>query len=416
MFRRACGVVAAIAATTLVVAACGSSGSGGGGGALSSSTAGSRISIKVGILTDATGPGNATAAAVDGIKAGIYNAKKDGIDIQYVVADTGTNPATAVTAATRLVQQDHVTVVMAYSSVLFAAAPYLAAHNVPVVGVAQDGPEWISDHNMFSVFGPAHQELVSTTFAKFFKQQGATILGSLGYGIAPNSALAAKALGVSGPAEGLTVGYMNPNFAFGGTDVGPVALAVKNAHVDGFQTTTAISANFTLLKAMRDINGLPKTVVLFTGYGAELINAGAAAQRDAQGVYFPISYEPVELNTPATQRFQAARKAVGLTGIPSYAEYFGYAGVDLLEAGLKGSGPTPSAAKIISTLSTVHDFTAYGLTGDHSFDVNDRTHVVNGPANCMWFTQFENGKFVPVKGASPLCGELLEGKTVSLTQ
>ena len=151
--------VALSAAALVALTACGSSSKGSspppttgassssGGGPSSSASAssggGNGTTITVGVLADFTGPaasGNKTVT--DGIKAGVVYANRNGYKVKYVLADTATNPATALSAAQKLVQQDHVSVVIAHSAITFSAAPYLTAHNVPVIGAGEDGPEW----------------------------------------------------------------------------------------------------------------------------------------------------------------------------------------------------------------------------------------------------------------------------------
>ena len=95
-----------------------------------------------------------------------------------------TNPATALSAAQKFVTQDHVDAVIAVSSLTFAAAPYLTAHKVPVIGAGEDGPEWTKATNMFSVFGALNTTKVTDTLGKFYKMQGVTTVGAVGYSIA----------------------------------------------------------------------------------------------------------------------------------------------------------------------------------------------------------------------------------------
>jgi branched-chain amino acid transport system substrate-binding protein len=423
VFRVRQGALVVTAVVAVVAAACSSGTSGPtttppSGATANSSHSAAGTDITVGVLTDLTGPASAgNTSSPKGVKAGTVVAEKSGIHIKYVVGDTGSNPATALTVARKLVVQDHAQVIMSISALTFGASSWLTAHKIPVFGVAEDGPEWVTAPNMFSAIGAAHQELVATTFAKFFKQFGSTTLGSLGYGISPNSGLAAKGLGVSGPKEGLKVGYMNANFEFGSNNVQPAALAIKAANVDGLQTTVATNTSFALIQALKNLNATPKNIVLFTGYGADLLNSGEASINAAQGVYFPIAFEPVELNTAGTKAFMAARTAAGLSGLPTYSEYFAYAGVMLLIQALEGTGTAnPSQAEIITSASKITRFTANGLTGAHAYNPADRQNIVNGPESCMWFTQLEGKTFKTVKGASPLCGELIPGAKVSLSQ
>jgi ABC-type branched-subunit amino acid transport system substrate-binding protein len=88
-----------------------------------------------------------------GVAAGAVEAAKEGYTIKYIPADTATSPATTLSAVQKLVEQDHVSAVLAVSALTFAAAGYLKAQGVPVIGAAEDGPEWIPDTNMFSVYG-----------------------------------------------------------------------------------------------------------------------------------------------------------------------------------------------------------------------------------------------------------------------
>src|SRR3954451_6670691 len=108
--------IAAVAAAGLLAAGCSSSGSGksatstgGGGSSGGGGGGGANKTITVGLLTDLTGPaasGNKTS--VEGVKAGVVYAARNGYNVKYVVADTATNPATALSAAQKLVTQNHV--------------------------------------------------------------------------------------------------------------------------------------------------------------------------------------------------------------------------------------------------------------------------------------------------------------------
>src|SRR3954447_2583516 len=174
------------AAAALIVTACSSSNSPKTTSSSGSSSQPGNISYKVGILVDQTGPASSTnKTVVDGVKAGAQYAARQGVTIKYVVGDTQTSPAAALAAAQKLVTQDHVDAVIAESALVFAAAPYLTARGVPVVGAGQDGPEWTTAKNMFSVFGALNNNKVSITVGNFFKTVGVTNLASIGYGISP---------------------------------------------------------------------------------------------------------------------------------------------------------------------------------------------------------------------------------------
>ena len=85
---------------------------------------------------------------------------------------------------------------------------------------------------MFPAYGYTDTSIVTTGAGQYFKMQGRTNVGTLGYGISPTSAESAKGTAVSAQQAGLKAGYVNANFPFGSTNVQPVALAMKVAGVD----------------------------------------------------------------------------------------------------------------------------------------------------------------------------------------
>jgi ABC-type branched-subunit amino acid transport system substrate-binding protein len=410
-----------MAAALITVAGCGSSSkaaspSGGGSNAPSGSGAsgGATKTITVGVMSDVTGLGaSGNKTSIEGVKTGAVYALRQGYVIKYVLADTATNPATALSAAQKLVTQDHVSVVIGLSSLMFAASAYLTAHGVPVVGADQDGPEWAAAKNMFSVFGALHTTKVTDTLGRFYKTQGVTTVGALGYSISPLSSEAAKASIASAQSVGLKKGYLNSSFPFGSTDVQPVVLGMKAAGVDGFTATTDPNTAFSLVSGLRQNGAKIKVAIFATGYGGDLLQAGPGQLAAAQGAYFSLGYEPVELKTAATEQFQSDLTEAGVSGEPTFAEYNGYVSIGLLVRALKADGGDAKASALISALSGIHDWDALGLFGTHKLDINDRTNIVAGADNCMWVTQLSGEQFKLVAGATPICGKVLAGVTVS---
>jgi Periplasmic binding protein len=120
-----------------------------------------------------------------------------------------------------------------------------------VVAVGEDGPEWLTAKNMFSVFGALNTTKVATTFGQFMNSQGVTNLGELGYGVSPVSAESAKGDAASAETAGITVGYLNANFPFGSTNVAPVAIAMNAGGVNGFTASTDPNTAFLLITALK---------------------------------------------------------------------------------------------------------------------------------------------------------------------
>jgi branched-chain amino acid transport system substrate-binding protein len=404
--RRLLGGAAGSAALLVTLAACGGSSGATSGGA--GSTAKAQTAVTVGVLTDVTGAA-AADGVVDGVKAGTVYAAREGYKIKYIVADTATNPTAALAAAQKLVTQDRVTAVIANSAVAFSATTYLTAHNVPVIGFAEDGREWFTSPNMFSITGPTLYKEVTTTIGQFFKNQGVTSIGTLGYSVSPSSAAVATEGAASAKAVGLKVGYLNAQLPFGTTDVGPTVLAMKAGGVDGFFASVDANTAFSLITGLHNQGVNLKAALLPTGYGGELAKSGPGAQQAAQGAYFSLGYEPVELETAATKQFQSDLKAAGFTGEPSIFHYNGYISVGLLVRALKAAGSKVSSASLLTALRGIHDWDGLGLYGNIKYDINAKK-ITTG--ECLFVTRLEGSTFKPVKNASPICGSLTD-QTIS---
>ncbi|WP_307873672.1 MULTISPECIES: ABC transporter substrate-binding protein [unclassified Frankia] len=408
--RRALAAAATGAAALLVtLAACGSSS--GNGATSDGSTKKPATTITIGVLTDVTGPassGNKTS--IDGVKAGVVYAARQGYTIKYVIGDTATNPATALSAAQKMVTQDHVLAVIASSAIALTATGYLTAHNIPVIGIPEDGPEWTTSKNMFPVTGPLDQTFVATTTGAFLKKMGVTSVASIGYSVSPQSSEAASASAESARRAGIKVGYLNAKFPFGSTDVGAVVLAMKAAGIDGFTGLVDPNTSFAILTGLHDQGVDIKAALMPVGYGGDLTQAGPGAIQAAQGAYFALSYQPVELNTPATRQFESDLKAARVTGEPTLAQYTGYSSVGLLVRALKGTAANPTQASLIASLSTIHNWDALGLFGSQTADPN-----ADQPAQdqCLFMAQLEGNSFKTVPGAEPICGKTIPGVKVA---
>jgi ABC-type branched-subunit amino acid transport system substrate-binding protein len=412
--------LAAAAAIVMVAAACSSSSkSASGGGGSPTGSAGSAgttgKTLTVGVLTDLTGLGSTSAHTLpEGVKVGVGWAANQGYNIKYIVVDTATNPAQALTAAQKLVTQDHVFAVIANSAITFAAAPFLASHGIPVVGAGVDATEWITDRNMFSIIGDLDFTRVYSVWGTIMKKLGVTNLASLGYSISPSSSDTAKGNAISAQLAGIKVGYLNANFPFGGTNVGPAALAIKAAGSDGLITSIEQNTEFALVDALRNEGAPIKVVLNATGYGADLVGGGPGATRIAQGQYFLTSTEPMEMNTPATKKASADfQKYGGISGDPTFGEYQGYLSIAALVQGLKAAGSNPTQASFIDAMNKITNFNGLGLYGAHSIDFSPANRgKVEGADNCDFITQYSGSSFHLVPGMEPICGITVPGKKV----
>ena len=364
----------------------------------------------LGVLTDLTGAASGTEkTTVQGVKAGVGLANSEGWKFKYVVADAQTSPTAAVSAARQLVQQNHVDAVIAVSALTFAASPYLASKGIPVIGAATDGPEWITTKNMFSVFGTGDFHKVNSGLGDFLKLVGAKNLATMGYSVPPSTNLTAKASAVSAQNAGLEVGYKNSEFPLGSTNVGPAAIAIKNAGSDALSAAMLQNTVFALITALHQNGVQLKAPVLATGYGNELLTAGAGEKQAAQGAYFTMSYEPIEMQTAATKQLASAMSTyAGVHNDPDLNEYLGYVSVDLFKTALQKTGSNPSHEQLVDTVLGIRSYNAAGLFGSHSIGfAMDQRGSYQGADNCIWYVQFSGNSFHLVSGATPLCGKNL---------
>jgi ABC-type branched-subunit amino acid transport system substrate-binding protein len=371
--------------------------------------------ITVGVLTDLTGPGaNISSTFPQGVKAGIgLAAAQDGIHIKYVVADTTTTPTGVLSAAQRLVAEDHVYAVIASSVLFFAAAPYLASHNIPVFGPGSDGDEWITTPNLFSIIGYQNYGKAYTMFGAFYKSRGVTNLATVGYGVEPSSKQSAEDIAASAQHFGIKIGYENYNFPLGSTNVEPLVLAMKSAGINGLSTSIVTNSNLAIVTGLNQ-EGIHPVNVLATGYGGDLVQGGPGAAQEAQGSYFITAAEPVELHTAATEQFQSALKTyAGVTGDPTFSEYNGYLAIAAMAAGLKAGGINQTQSELIHTMLNLQGFDGEGLWGGHTLSfAMDQRGTMSSVDNCIWFEHYVGSSFIPVQGFSPICGSVIPGITV----
>jgi branched-chain amino acid transport system substrate-binding protein len=403
--QRFATMLSVAAVLSLALTACSSSkssGTGGGGGSTQSTpTSGT---LKVGVITDSTGAaasGYVTTEA--GIKAYVnYVNASGGINgqkLSYVMGDSTSTPAGALTAAQKLVQTDKVFAIISVTSDLFGAEPYLLKSGIPVVGTGFDGPEWEtqSNTNLFDALGPSDPSTVYTTNAMVMKALGATTCGSIGYSDSPSASKSAVAA-VSSCKNGGLKATDASLVAFGSTDMAPVALKMKSANVDGVWLGVVPSTGFALAAALRQQGVTPKAFVLETGYGGDLLSSSAAVT-GAQGFQFSSTGQPVEANTTATQLMVKNLASAGETRTPTFAEQNAYIGMAAFAAGLKAAGANPSKASFMTAMRAVKGFNADGLLSPESIDFSSYAPSMS----CQWLVTLTGKKFVPVAN-SPFCG------------
>jgi branched-chain amino acid transport system substrate-binding protein len=398
---------AVLLAGALALTGCSSSGKGGG----SSSGAAGGSPIKIGVITELTGVGSSGHTTTEqGVKAYVnYVNASGGINghkLSYVMEDTQSTPTGALQATEKAWEQDKVFALMVLSSYWGGAEPYALKNNIPAVGNGESGVDWLNpkNTNLFSSNGVTAETTVYTAIGDYMKAQGVTSCGTVVYSDSDSSqkggASAMKSCQVAGLKDGFTAGVK-----FGTTDVGALALRMKQAGVDGVYMPVVPDTGFALAAALRQVSLTPKAYLLATGYGGDLL-ASSAAVNAAQGFDFSSTGQPIEANTPATQLEAKNLATAGVTGTPTYAEQNAYISMAAIADGLKAAGANPTSASFATALRGIKDFNADGLLSPNTVDFSSYT-----PAQqCLWVVKLTGQKFVPVPN-SPFCGPQVKGVT-----
>ena len=369
--------------------------------------------VTVGMLTSVTGP-NASAypGAVAGTRArlALQNARGgvDGRKIELVVGDDQSSPGSVLPAVENMVSNQHAFAILAETGLFFVAAHFLQQNGVPVVGSSADGNEWFMKPytNMFS-FTPSSRNFPAYTgMATFMKQHGVTNVASLGYGISPSSAAAAKGFALSAQKEGMKVGYLDASVPFAGVNVTTDVLGMTKAHVDGLYLPLAFDTNLAMTLGAKQAGLHLKVALSATGYGSTLLSQPAAVQA-MQGAYLSVSQTPVELHTPATKVQQAAlKKYAHFTGVPDYGYTIGWLSADLFIRGLELAGRHPTRQSFMTNLRKVKSYNGGGLLPQ---PVDFAQAFGNPPrTSCGYIVQLRGKTFVPTpRNGKPVCGTLI---------
>jgi len=295
----------------------------------------------------------------------------------------------------------------------------LLSAGVPMIGGGYDGVYYgdpgnekiiSAGGNVVNVNGVSY-----TLIPKVMKKMGATKVAALAYGVSASSTASATNLQkLAVPEVGLKAVYTNTAIDFGTTDVGAPVLGIKNAGADAVYLPMVANSNLAVVQGLAQNGVKMKSEVLATGYGQDLLDQPASKSFGPE-VVLQTGYAPVELKTKATKRFQADLKKVGITGVPDFGAYTGYAACELAVLGLKNAGNPPVQANFSDNLRKIGSYDAAGLSCQ-PIDISAATFGKAPPTSCGWFVQIKNGKYVPFpSNGKPSQGELIASSTQATT-
>jgi branched-chain amino acid transport system substrate-binding protein len=365
--------------------------------------------ITIGLITSITGAASTESANIaKGAQARVdlQNADGgvDGRQISLIVKDDGSTPTGSQTAAQELVERQHVFAVINDSTAVSGSYRFLQQQAVPVVGGAWDGIEWgiQPNTNMFAWSGLRDATLPQASYiGTYLKDKGATNIAVVSWGTPSSAVEAAKIQAAALRAEGFKVGYTNYSIPIGSVDMGSTALAMKAAKVDTIFPVMGDISNIALVTAAHQDGMQLKAAIVPSGYGQALLDQPTAVQA-LQGATFSLQSAPVEINTPATQAWQAAlAKYVNFSGIPGFDYEHGWISADLMMKGLEVAGASPTRQSFITNLRGVTGYTAGGLLPE---PINFVFGQDPNP-QCGYFVVLHGKSFVPdPSDGKPLCG------------
>jgi branched-chain amino acid transport system substrate-binding protein len=364
--------------------------------------------------------------SLTGVEAAQFNGAKQGADARFrlqndeggvngrqlelTAADDTSSFQGAQTAANELISTKNAFGLIFVSGVTSTAYKIPQKAGVPVVGGAVDGAEWGTqpNTNMFATSGnegPTGQA-ASTVMPNLAKLAGATNVAALGYGNEPSSDASAKGFATAAKSVGLKVGYENYSIPLGSVDMTATALAMKQAHIDGFYAAMIDTTVFALLSALRDEGVVMKAPILATGYGQEIFSQPSALAA-GQGGIFGTGQTPVGENTPATMAEQQAfQKYEGYTGIPNLNWTYGWLSADMYIQGLKAAGQNPTRASFMDALHNLKGYNGEGLLAA-PIDLSLAGFGKPPATACQYFVKLQGNAFVPENGGKPVCGSTL---------
>src|SRR5215207_4524270 len=373
--------------------------------------------VKLGYISSQTGVAAATHSnahkACDGrIKAenakGGVNGRK--IEVEYIDDKSG---AGNLTAAKDLVENRKVFAVVDNSAFAFLTWRYLKDAGVPMIGGGFDGNYYYNEgnENIISSLGNGTPVpgLTYDTAPRMMKKLGAKKVAAVGYGASPSSSESAKATESYGAeAQGLEGVYLNNTLEFGGTDVGPVVLGIKNSGADGLYLPLDSDTNFAIVQGLQQNGVKMKANILATGYSQDLLDQPIAKTITPNDVMFS-SYRPVELGGKAVKTFRSnLKKYADITGVPDYGTYTGYIVCDIAILGLKNGGKSPTRQGFVDGIRKTNggQYDGAGLLCK-PIDLSYENFGTIASDSCTWFVGVENGKFKVLNKGKTVSGKLV---------
>ncbi|TMK57926.1 MAG: hypothetical protein E6G60_16330 [Actinobacteria bacterium] len=362
--------------------------------------------VVVGLVNPSSGAfGSQFAAFVDGAKARVYIANKDGgingRKIKLIVKDDAGDPTRSKNEYLGFANDGKVFGIIAGSFWVDVAAQQLADKGIPVVGWGFT-PSYKKYPNFFGHSAAAattDETQGADTIAKWAKSKGATKMATLAFSDPygpPAQRVQTKIFEKLGGKNVVTV----LDLPLQNADYTAVIQRIKDSGADyinaGFNQSNVVAFG----KALAQANIHPKVTLLGQGYQEDILKALGSA---GEGISFALEFAPFELKLPPHARYLAGLKKVAPGETRGIQSMIGWMSLDAFLKGLEVAGKNPTWESFITNLRNVHDYDAGGL--EPAFDY---TQVPKVGQKCWYFVTIHKGKFVP-DGKTPKCGKIITG-------
>ena len=305
--------------------------------------------VRIGLMAPLTGPLGITGQEVKrGFDLALEHlgGKLGGQEVVVTTANDQANPTTAVSEFSRLVEREHISILMglAASNVAMAVAPAAAKANVTVL-MTHAGPDVLAGKGcQENVFSLGHQnEQFAYAMGSYLKQQGLNKVYFMGLDFQAGwEMLEALQQGLGQPVAGKSLTAMNQ------VDFAPELAKARDAKPDAIFAFYPGSAAVAFVRQYNGA-GLKKQVPLF-GVGAMVDSMVIKAQGDAALGVTTANTWNASVKNAQNERFTADFKAKNEGREPTTFSAQTYDAVMYLDAALKQTKGSTDAKALRSAL------------------------------------------------------------------
>jgi branched-chain amino acid transport system substrate-binding protein len=388
----------------LALSACSSSGTPSGSSTASGAAADKATGspYKLGVICSCSGSNAASITTMTNIISAWSSAVNaaGGIanhPIQLVTADDSQNPGTALSAVTKMVQQDHVIAIVDLSNVDSSFGTYVASEHVPVVGGNLDSDLFASNPDFFTAGGTSDAIPAGiVAAAKTAKVDKLGVLYCSGVPICAELPPVLKQIG--GPA-GVSVSYSGaiPNAAPNYT---APCLAAQQSGANGLFVASGPPQTLAVAQSCTAQGYKPVYIAAESSLANSLLSNPAIDGAVGEITNLPAS----DTSNPEIKAMDQALNTFK-PGLLTSAEFnpgssMVWAAGQLFEAAAQAAhlGDNPTPAQVLDGLYDLKSETLGGLTAPLTFTKGKPTSL-----KCWFYYQVKDGKFTNPFGVSPAC-------------